>query len=719
MPNTSLEELQTEEQRAVLDTIARVRKCGLEGTLSLPQIVVCGDQSAGKSSVLEAVTGIPFPRNDNLCTRYATEISLRVANKESISIRVIPDSTRPLTEQATIKAFTESITNFGELPTIMDKAMDVMGIGNTIDTDFQAKPRAFARDVLSIEITGLGRPQLTLVDIPGLIGAETKTTTKADIALVADITQHYIKQNRTICLAVVSAATDYANQTILEKVREVDPKGHRTLGVITKPDVPPAGSGSEEAYIMLAQNKDIFFELGWHVVKNRHFNERNATLQERNSLEETFFRSSNWKALPKESVGIDALRYRLSSLLFDHVKRELPNLRDELELRLSSTKAELEQLGDCRSGAAECKTYLTKLSLKYHETCKAAVDGHYEGVYFRQNVDEEFALTSPSTLCRIRAVVQKLNASFSETMRTKGHKYQINIAEDTGSASDLDDPMTLATSSYPKKLNKREALGWVRKALLRNRGKELVGNFNPLLIGELFWEQSEKWHKFALAHLDQVSQVCAKFLRKLLQDECREDVERRIWNSRIQEELKARYQAAREELALLLEDLCSYPINYNHYYTDTITAARQKRMTAALEKSVQNATTTETIYPHKLSPHEKTTVDLKQVVSGYSKSMNTDPNMDNFSCEEALDCLFAIYKVSQKTFVANVTMQVIERHIVRGLETIFSPLYVSNLEPAHAEALASEPSAAKRKRAYLEDQIKKLEEGHEIFRSVL
>lgn len=60
--NSSLEDLQTEEQRRVLDTVSKVRKCGLETVLSLPQIVVCGDQSSGKSSVLEALTEIPFPR---------------------------------------------------------------------------------------------------------------------------------------------------------------------------------------------------------------------------------------------------------------------------------------------------------------------------------------------------------------------------------------------------------------------------------------------------------------------------------------------------------------------------------------------------------------------------------------------------------------------------------------------------------------------------------
>jgi hypothetical protein len=122
-----LEELQTDEQRRILDTVAQVRKCGLESVLSLPQLVVCGDQSAGKSSVLEALTEIPFPRNDNLCTRFATEIILRRAPNDSLTIKIIPDSQRPTDEQTSLKGFEESITDFDELPEIMGMAMDIMG----------------------------------------------------------------------------------------------------------------------------------------------------------------------------------------------------------------------------------------------------------------------------------------------------------------------------------------------------------------------------------------------------------------------------------------------------------------------------------------------------------------------------------------------------------------------------------------------------------------
>lgn len=121
-------------------------------------------------------------------------------------IRVIPDCTRPQSEQDTMKAFSESITNFDDLPTIMEQAMKVMGI-----SDMDTSGSAFAKDTLSIEIQGPDRPQLTLVDIPGLIQTSTKGVSEADVAMVAEITDSYIKQPRTICLAVVAATNDAAN----------------------------------------------------------------------------------------------------------------------------------------------------------------------------------------------------------------------------------------------------------------------------------------------------------------------------------------------------------------------------------------------------------------------------------------------------------------------------------------------------------------------------
>jgi GTPase SAR1 family protein len=71
---SSLQALQSADQRKVMDIVDKLRRTGLSGVVELPQLIVCGDQSSGKSSVLEAITEIPFPRKENLCTRFATEL---------------------------------------------------------------------------------------------------------------------------------------------------------------------------------------------------------------------------------------------------------------------------------------------------------------------------------------------------------------------------------------------------------------------------------------------------------------------------------------------------------------------------------------------------------------------------------------------------------------------------------------------------------------------
>ncbi len=58
---------------------------------------------------------------------------------------------------------------------------------------------------------------------------------------------------------------------------------------------------------------------------------------------------------------------------------------------------------------------------------------------------------------------------------------------------------------------------------MRSRGKEPVGNYNPLSIGELFWELSSKWEHFAADHVDQVSEMCTMFTNTLLEEACPRD----------------------------------------------------------------------------------------------------------------------------------------------------------------------------------------------------
>src|SRR5437764_9960847 len=86
--------LQSKDHRDLLDIIDKLRSKGISRYVDLPEIIVYGDQSAGKSSVLEAISGMAFPTKDNLCTRFATELVLRrdaTTGSRSVSMPVPRD----------------------------------------------------------------------------------------------------------------------------------------------------------------------------------------------------------------------------------------------------------------------------------------------------------------------------------------------------------------------------------------------------------------------------------------------------------------------------------------------------------------------------------------------------------------------------------------------------------------------------------------------------
>ncbi len=60
--------LQSVRSTLRLEQIAGLRVRGIGDHVDLPQLVVCGDQSTGKGSILESITSLPFPRQDGVCT---------------------------------------------------------------------------------------------------------------------------------------------------------------------------------------------------------------------------------------------------------------------------------------------------------------------------------------------------------------------------------------------------------------------------------------------------------------------------------------------------------------------------------------------------------------------------------------------------------------------------------------------------------------------------
>lgn len=94
---------------ACMQTIEKLRVLGVADLIPLPQVVVVGDPSSGKSSVLECMTGLAFPRGPELCTRYATQIACRRDASETVRISIVPSQDSNEDRKVRLKKFGFSV----------------------------------------------------------------------------------------------------------------------------------------------------------------------------------------------------------------------------------------------------------------------------------------------------------------------------------------------------------------------------------------------------------------------------------------------------------------------------------------------------------------------------------------------------------------------------------------------------------------------------------
>ncbi|KAF2689294.1 hypothetical protein K458DRAFT_126151 [Lentithecium fluviatile CBS 122367] len=716
---SSLKALQSDDQRKVMDIVDKLRRTGLSGIVELPQLVVCGDQSSGKSSVLEAITEIPFPRKENLCTRFATEIILRRSPTSTISITITPDKLRPKQEQAKLKSFNKSITDFQQLPDVIEEATAAMGLGVVGGIN----SRAFSRDVLSVQIDGPDRPQLTLVDLPGLIHSTNKAQTEADKELILNLVKEYMNNERTIILAVVSAKNDYANQIVLNYARKADETGRRTLGIITKPDFLREGTENELSWIELAQNKDIYLERGWHMLKNRGDDQMRFSFSQRNEDENLFFSKGRYVDLPRECVGIDSLRERLSKLLLNHLIKELPSLKDEMSTKLQGTIDDIDKLGERRTTLNEQRLMLMKVSMQVHDILKSAVKGYYENSFFGP-IDMEAAVDATENIRRFRAVVQHLNIKFADDMRLRGHKYAVGAgpgdddseqAEEKKAQEELEAIQDdLSFLPKPKSLTRKEGVTWVKKTLERSRGYELPGTFQPMLISQLFWEQSQPWEQIAAEHISRVTKICKEFVHAVLQHTAPAEFLPRIMGLSVDAALKNSMLAAKEEMKKVLADKARPPMTYNHYFTTTVQKIRQRKH----QRMTKDATNASEISYENV--HGSWVIGCDPTAIETAMDNSIEQNMDTFSSQEALDNQHAYYKDEMKYFVNAVCKAVVERHLVGPLpDTVLSPLVVTQMTEKEINFVAAEPPEVTQQRMFLESRKAMLEKGLETFREAM
>ncbi|KAL2133284.1 hypothetical protein VTI74DRAFT_2585 [Chaetomium olivicolor] len=305
----------TKQMIEIRNLLGRV---GQTATVTLPSIVVIGSQSSGKSSVLEAIVGHEFlPKGSNMITRRPIELTL------------VNDP--------------EARADYGEFPDLgLAKVTDFSLIQKTLTELNQSVPESLcvSDDPIRLTIHSPRIPDLSLIDLPGYIQVAGENQPRELKRKISELCDKYIR-GPNIILAISAADTDLANSTALQASRRVDPRGERTIGVITKMDLVDPDKGAA-----ILTDRQYPLRLGYVGVISKLPSQTGLFRRETSNLlagitrnEKSYFNSYPSQFGPDSGVntGTITLRKKLLQVLEQQMSSKLHETTEAIQRELEET----------------------------------------------------------------------------------------------------------------------------------------------------------------------------------------------------------------------------------------------------------------------------------------------------------------------------------------------------------------------------------------------
>ncbi|CCL98368.1 uncharacterized protein FIBRA_00363 [Fibroporia radiculosa] len=333
-----------QKRREIFKLVKDLRALGGGVDIDIPRIAVIGGQSAGKSSLVEALTGISVPRDSGTCTRcpmectvltnedvWSCEISLGRAGKQHEQFS--PKLMAKKEVEIWLRRAQAAILN-PHLPPNHFKGMGYENLRSHATTDQQTLK--FSKDAVVINIEDPEGTDLSFVDLPGLVQNEDD----AVISLVKSLVEGYISEQSTLILVTIPASG--MSSPVLSAQTE-------SSGVITKPDSLTSGAtGARQKWLDVIQGRFHKLEHGYYVVRLPDDEERakNLSRQDLERLATTFFQTTEpWKELLScNRVGIPNLVSYISKVLMKVIEESLPYLKEQVREKLSKCLVEIQGL---------------------------------------------------------------------------------------------------------------------------------------------------------------------------------------------------------------------------------------------------------------------------------------------------------------------------------------------------------------------------------------
>ncbi|KAK7172214.1 hypothetical protein R3I93_004504 [Phoxinus phoxinus] len=310
-----------ESVQPLIELIDSLRMIALDKEIDLPSIAVVGDQSSGKSSVLEALSGVPLPRGSGIVTRCPLELKLRKLKKG------------PWTGTITYRDYNETFHDALMVDNLVREAQNKLA-GNTV---------GICDELISLEISSTDVCDLTLIDLPGITRVPVHGQPDDIGDQIKNLILKYIAKSETIILAVVPCNVDIATTEALRMAQDTDPDGHRTLAILTKPDL--IDRGAETDVLNIVHGKVIPLSKGFIIVRCRGQSDINnkIPLSKAMEMEMSFFKNHRYfSSLLNGKASTRCLADNLTKELVDHIKKSLPYLTEQIQTKLLNVQRELK-----------------------------------------------------------------------------------------------------------------------------------------------------------------------------------------------------------------------------------------------------------------------------------------------------------------------------------------------------------------------------------------
>ncbi|CAF0736670.1 unnamed protein product [Adineta steineri] len=337
------EQLNSVESRSLLSAIDKMRELLHGEKITLPEIVVVGDQSVGKSSVLEAIS------------------ELRMKTTEDKEYAIIRGAVGSTTEK-----------RFDDLTKIADEVtrltVEIAGKGVNVS----ANPiylTVYKRDILY---------DLTLIDLPGITRNALPGQAENIHQQTLDLINKYIEPPTAIVLHVIPASVDFTTSESMKLAKVFDPSCERQLIGVSKIDKYDKGIAEKLQGRGLGSME---LQLGCVAVLNRNQDEidQNISFDEMKQREERFFvdHKQAFEHLPNEFKGSKQLVRRLATIQQERIRSTFPDIIKRLRKQIAEKKAQLKKIPASMNTESECWTTFQSMINIYRESISDNVKGEY------------------------------------------------------------------------------------------------------------------------------------------------------------------------------------------------------------------------------------------------------------------------------------------------------------------------------------------------------